>query len=105
MQKTKINGLILICCSLLTFNTAIVQAQTNNVIEDFKPSEVNQPGKQSPMVNSQGCVRVQVAAPETKMVQLDIGGVKYYLKKEQQWSLDRGVCPSGRRVSLLSVKY
>ena len=55
MQKTKINGLILICCSLLTFNTAIVQAQTNNVIEDFKPSEVNQPGKQSPMVNSQGC--------------------------------------------------
>ena len=57
-------------------------AQTANVKEDFKPSEVNQPGKAFPQVNSDGCVRAQIAAPEAKMVQLDIGGVKYDMVKD-----------------------
>ncbi len=83
MQKTIRHGLYLVFWGLLAFSTLVAQAQTNNVIEDFKPSEVNQPGKQYPMVNSQGCVRVQVAAPEAKMVQLDIGGVKYDLQKNE----------------------
>jgi enterochelin esterase family protein len=52
-------------------------------IEDFKPSSVNQPGKQYPQVNSEGRVRVQIAAPEAKMVQLDIGAVKYNLTKDE----------------------
>lgn len=61
-------------------------AQTGKVIEDFKPSEVNQPGKAFPQVNSQGRVRVQISAPDAKYVQLDIGGVKYDLVKD-----DKGV--------------
>ncbi len=59
----------------------VFRHRPNNVIEDFKPSEVNQPGEQYTIVNSQGCVRVQVSAPKAKMVQLDIGGVKYNLNK------------------------
>ena len=61
-------------------------AQTGKVIEDFKPSEVNQPGKAFPQVNSERRVRVQISAPDAKYVQLDIGGVKYDLVKD-----DKGV--------------
>jgi enterochelin esterase-like enzyme len=53
------------------------------VIEDFKPSSVNQPGKIFPQVNSEGRVRVQISAPEAKFVQLDIGAVKYDLIKDE----------------------
>ena len=53
------------------------------VVEDFKPSSVNQPGKQYPQVNSEGRVRVQISAPEAKLVQLDIGAVKYDLTKDE----------------------
>ncbi|PTN01719.1 alpha/beta hydrolase-fold protein [Mangrovibacterium marinum] len=52
------------------------------VVEDFKPSSVNQAGREYPQVNSEGRVRVQVEAPDAKYVQLDIGGVKYDLKKD-----------------------
>jgi enterochelin esterase-like enzyme len=57
-------------------------AQTANAKNDFKPSEVNQPGKQFPQVNSEGRVRAQIQANEAKMVQLDIGGVKYNMAKD-----------------------
>lgn len=52
-------------------------------VEDYKSSSVNQPGKEYPMVNSEGRVRVQISAPEAKMVQLDISAVKYDLKKDE----------------------
>jgi enterochelin esterase family protein len=60
----------------------LCSAQTKP-IEDFKPSSVNQPGKEYPQVNSEGCVRVQISAPDAKMVQLDIGAVKYDLRKDE----------------------
>jgi enterochelin esterase-like enzyme len=59
------------------------QSQTG-VIEDFKPSSVNQPGKQYPQVNSERCVRASISAPEAKKVQLDIGGVKYDLVRDEK---------------------
>jgi len=52
-------------------------------VEDFKPSSVNQPGKEYPMVNSEGRVRVQISAPEATRVQLDISAVKYDLTKDE----------------------
>jgi enterochelin esterase-like enzyme len=55
----------------------------SKVVEDFKPSSVNQPGKEYPQVNSEGRVRVQIPAVEAKMVQLDIGAVKYDLIKDE----------------------
>ncbi|MCH5684925.1 hypothetical protein LWM68_12135 [Niabella sp. W65] len=53
---------------------------------DFKVSSTTQQGKQFPQVNSQGVVRVSIAAPQAKLVQLDIGGKKYDLQKIQRES-------------------
>ncbi|HAH24102.1 MAG TPA: esterase [Prolixibacteraceae bacterium] len=55
----------------------------SKIIEDFKPSSVNQAGKEYPQVNSEGRVRTQISAPEAKKVQLDIGAVKYDLVKDE----------------------
>ncbi|MCK3684705.1 alpha/beta hydrolase-fold protein [Maribellus sp. YY47] len=63
------------------FISGICTAQ--NVVEDFKPSSVNQPGKQYPQVNSEGRVRAQILAPEANNVRLDIGGVKYEMAKDE----------------------
>lgn len=52
------------------------------VIEDFKPSEVNQLGKDFPQVNSEGRVRTSITASQAKSVKLDIGGVKYEMIKD-----------------------
>lgn len=52
------------------------------IIEDFKPSSVNQPGKQFPQVNSQGRVRASILSLNASKVQLDIGGVKYDMVKD-----------------------
>jgi enterochelin esterase-like enzyme len=65
----------------------IYSAQSQNqVIGDFQPSVVNQPGKEFPQVSSEGRVRVQISAPEAHKVQLDISAVKYDLVKD-----DKGV--------------
>jgi len=50
-------------------------------LEDFKPSALNQPGKQYPEVNSQGRVRTTLKAPNAQSVLLDIGGVRYPMTK------------------------
>jgi enterochelin esterase-like enzyme len=65
----------------LTLSASFCFAQT--IIEDFKPSSSNQPGKEYPQVNSEGRVRTQISAPDAKYVQLDIGGVKYDLVKDE----------------------
>jgi enterochelin esterase family protein len=59
----------------------LCQAQTNEVADDWKPAASNQQGKPYPMVNSQGCIRERVAAPQATNVQLDIGAVRYPLAK------------------------
>jgi len=59
------------------------QSQTE-VVEDFKPSTVNQPGKEFPQVNSEGRMRVQISAPEALKVQLDVSAVKYDLVKDEK---------------------
>ena len=41
--------------------------------EDFKPSTMNQPGQQYPMVNSQGYARFRIAAPQAKSVIVTLG--------------------------------
>lgn len=82
MKKHRVLAVVLLtfCMGSMGF------AQTGTVKEDFKPSEVNQPGKLYPQVNSEGCVRAQISAPEAHKVQLDIGGVKYDMVKD-----DKGV--------------
>jgi enterochelin esterase-like enzyme len=69
---------------LLTLSDSLNYAQTDqkNVKEDFKPATTNQPGKEYPMVNSEGRVRARISAPEAHKVQLDISAVKYDLTKD-----------------------
>ena len=43
------------------------------VLEDFKPSELNQPGQPYPMVNSQGYARFKVNAPNATSVIVSLG--------------------------------
>ena len=77
MKKIVFAIMITICCLPLF-------AQQQAIVEDFKPSSVNQPGKEYPQVNSEGRVRVQISAPEANKVQLDISAVKYDLVKDEK---------------------
>jgi enterochelin esterase family protein len=69
---------------LLATSGTMCRAQGQKAVEDFKPSLVNQPGKEYPQVNSEGRVRVQISAPEATKVQLDISAVKYDLIKDDK---------------------
>ncbi len=69
-----------ICLAVLAMASLSISAQ---VAEDFKPASTNQENKQYPMVNSQRMVRAQIAAPNANSVKLDIGGVKYDMKKDE----------------------
>ena len=52
------------------FNAAL---DNQEIKEDFKPSELNQPGQEYPMVNSQGFARFRVVAPQAKSVIVSLG--------------------------------
>lgn len=65
--------------ALVAMTSGICSAQ---VLEDFKVTPTTQQGKQYPQVNSERKVRVSIPAREAQRVQLDIGGVKYDLKKD-----------------------
>lgn len=73
-------------CTMALIASALAANAQETVIEDFKPSATNQQGKQYPMVNSQRRVRAQISAPNANSVKLDIGGVKYEMKRD-----DKGV--------------
>jgi enterochelin esterase-like enzyme len=82
-----------------------VLAQSSKAIDDFKPSEVNQAGKAFPQVNSEGRVRAQISAPEAKLVQLDIGGVKYTMVKDANglWTGESGPQDEGFHYYQLNI--
>lgn len=67
--------------ALAALTSGICSAQ---VVEDFKVTPTTQEGRQYPQVNSEGRVRVSISAPEATKVQLDIGAVKYDLKKDEK---------------------
>jgi len=49
-------------------------AQTNSpVVEDFKPSTLNQPGQEYPQVNSQRYARFRITAPQAQGVRVSLG--------------------------------
>jgi enterochelin esterase-like enzyme len=73
----------LLAIFLMTGGYCFAQSD-DKVIEDFEPSSVNQPGSEYPMVNSQGRVRTQILAPDANYVQIDIGGEKYDMIKDEE---------------------
>lgn len=77
---------------LLILSSTLCLAQTSPPAEgnDFKPAASNQSGRQYPQVNSTGCVRACIVAPEAHTVLLDIGAVKYPMTKNEEgaWTGD-----------------
>src|SRR4051794_15109053 len=58
-----------------TFISGICLAQTTPpaVVEDFKPSTLNQPGQEYPQVNSQGYARFKIRAAKADSVRVSLG--------------------------------
>jgi enterochelin esterase family protein len=83
MNKTLLFILLII---ISVSDICFAQANQTATVEDFKQASSNQPGKQYPQVNSEGRVRARITSPQAQKVQLDIGGVKYDLTKD-----DKGV--------------
>jgi len=54
-------------------SSVLAQNAAPAVVEDFKPSSLNQPGQQYPQVNSQGYVRFHIVAPDAKNVRMSLG--------------------------------
>jgi enterochelin esterase family protein len=66
---------------LLSSPPSLAQTSQPADANDWKPSSLNQPGKQYPQVTSDGRVRTSISAPQAQKVELDIGAVKYPLTK------------------------
>lgn len=69
---------------MATTEVSLAQTTPTTVVDDFKISATTQQGKQYPQVNSEGRVRVQIPALVASKVQLDLGGVKYDLAKDDK---------------------
>jgi enterochelin esterase-like enzyme len=63
---------------ILSGSLCFAQTSQPTITEDFKPSTLNQPGKEYPMVNSQGYARFRIEAPQAQsvVVSLGLGGTK-----------------------------
>jgi enterochelin esterase-like enzyme len=70
-MKSTFFGLTLL--SLMAGVPALAQT-TQPVVEDFKPSSLNQGGKQYPQVNSEGRVRIRTVAPQAQSVGVSFRG-------------------------------
>ena len=67
---------------VLLAGNGVVMAQSNQPADDWKAAPSNMPGQQYPQVNSEGCVRARLQAPQAQNVQLNISGVKFPLTKD-----------------------
>ena len=68
------NKLFTLITSLaLTGSFCFSQTSPSEIKEDFKPSTLNQPGKEYPMVNSQGYARFRIEAPNSQSVTVSLG--------------------------------
>lgn len=75
MKKTVFFILLVI---VITGKICMAQTQQPDIINDFKPSALNQPGQEYPQVNSQGYARFHIMAPHAQsvVVSLGLGGTR-----------------------------
>ena len=57
-------------------------AQSTQPVEDFKPSALNQAGRQYPQVNSEGRARFRIVAPQAQSVRSSFSGETTVVKGE-----------------------
>jgi enterochelin esterase-like enzyme len=80
-------SLAIFLVTALTSGMCLAQTSPSGAAEDYKPTATTtQEGKQYPQVNSERRVRTSVPAPQANKVQLDIGGKKFDMTKD-----DKGV--------------
>ncbi|MEP7322828.1 MAG: alpha/beta hydrolase-fold protein [Saprospiraceae bacterium] len=77
--RTAITLLAAIFLTTFCFSQAVHSINTDG----FIPAYTNQKGKLYPQVNTEGKVRASIAAPLALKVQLDIGGKKYDMVKDE----------------------
>jgi len=77
-------SLVAYVASISTSLGCLAQSTPGAVTEDFRPASTNQQGKQYPQVNSERMVRASFTAPDAQKVQLDIGGKKYDMVKDEK---------------------
>lgn len=76
--------------ALVCYTIGMAQTNSTTVIEDFKPSTLNQPGKEYPQVNSQGYARFKIDAPAADSVRVSLGlggrgGTKLQKMEDGSW--------------------
>jgi len=76
--------LVIFVVTVSTGLFGLAQTSQTVVVEDFKTTPTTQQEHKFPQVNSEGRVRVSISAPQALKVQLDIGGVKYDLLKDDK---------------------
>jgi enterochelin esterase-like enzyme len=76
--------LLLLVATIVFEVIGYTQSGVSNVVGDFKPASTNQQGRQYPLVNGDGRIRTGILAPLAQKVQLDIGGKKYDLTKDEK---------------------
>ena len=71
--KMNIKTLLFAFLSMVCCDISLAQSTLPPVIEDFKPSSLNQPGQEYPQVNSQGYARFKIIAPAADSVRVSLG--------------------------------
>src|SRR5215204_3363980 len=69
-MKVKLLAIVLLIAFIST--NSVAQSHPA-VIQDFKPSTLNQPGQEYPQVNSQGYARFRIIAPSADSVKVSLG--------------------------------
>lgn len=64
----------LLLTAVLMGSPCLAQDAAPGIVEDFKPSSLNQPGQSYPQVNSEGYARFRIAAPRATSVTVSLGG-------------------------------
>jgi enterochelin esterase-like enzyme len=74
----KYRHLFVLLVILITGSIGLAQTNQPTIINDFKPSTLNQPGQEYPQVNSQGYARFRITAPQAQsvVVSLGLGGTR-----------------------------
>ncbi|MBE0538052.1 MAG: hypothetical protein IH624_20510 [Phycisphaerae bacterium] len=76
---------VLFLVAVITSGTCLAQTDRPPVVEDFKPSTLNQPGQQYPQVNSQGYARFRIVAPEAQSVGVSFRGTTLTKAEDGAW--------------------
>jgi enterochelin esterase-like enzyme len=81
------SALLIVLSGVVVFG----QTQQIQVVDDFKPSTLNQPGQEYPQVNSQGYARFRIHAPAADSVRVSLGlggkgGTKLTKAEDGSWT-------------------